>query len=724
MERRFRQQQQIALLPFSGHVVEGQGLDSPPFDQTLRGQGMLQSASFVSGEGRLSSTLPTISQDRATREAVIADPFGLHPGPAAQIALVSAAFDADTTIQDLTTGRGPASARSLIALGALAARKNHRLRIEAHGRDAERAVAALAHLVTTFRSETVLSQPRPHRPGTGRGQGFAMSPGVAFGSVVIISRILPAIPATMADNVDTEVLRLLEAVTAVRHDLATRASDPAFADILALQDVFLQDPALVDASIALIRSERRNAADAFSRLGAAAIEVYATFEEERLRARAIDLRDAVDAVLRHLLGAGAIELPDTGPAILLATDLSPALAHQLDPARILGVVDRRGAPTSHTAVMLKALGIPAVCGADALVPATTPSTVVFDGITGKIAFDPDSVTIERFFDQGGRVARPSVPSTRHTEAAAKGFASTRDGVVVEMFANVSSQFEAQAGLEAGALGIGLLRSEMAFLDRVDAPDENEQIQTFKPLIAPFAGRTVIIRTFDCAEDKPLPFLTGQTVPLVSGALFENHISALLQLGLGVDLRLLLPKITAIDEVTSARAAILRVHDRLMIAGIAHVWPVPIGMMVEVPAAALLAASFTPHVDFLSLGTNDLAQFTDGVSRLTGRHQPPSPAMLKLIFSTIDAAAAAHRPLSVCGELAGEPSGALLLVGLGVRSLSMRATAFSAVAESLSAYSLAQLQDLAQHALTLASAGAVEQALADFITGENRPARAR
>lgn len=642
-----------------------------------------------------------------TNETIIADPLGLHPGPAAQIALVSAAFDAEILIFDTTAGRGPASARSLIALGELQARSGHRLRIDARGPDAERAVASLVNLIDNI--NTGSPSPPSALPRPSNARAHAMSAGIAYGPVIVLSRVLPPVPLDKAQDAEVEVERLLEAVSSARQDLATRASHHDIADSLALQDVFLQDPALVDQAMLLIRSEGRNAADAFARMGAAAIAVYSRFEEVGLRAHAADLGEAVDMVLIQLLAGASIDIPDGEPAILIASDMPPSLAQKLDPSRIAGVIDRRGATTSHTAVLLKSAGIPAVCGAEGVIPSQLPSSAIFDGATGELVFDPDPTTLHRL--QSRRMPESEAQPTQATN----GYAESSDGVLAELFANVANLKDAQAAFAAGALGIGLLRTEMAFLERSDAPSEAEQIAALRPIFDIFAGRTVIARTFDAAPDKPLPFLAKAIVAGEHPAIFERQIAALLQSAIGADLRLLLPKVSEVTDVIAARAALVRVHERLEADHIPHLWPVALGIMVEVPATALMAKAFAAHADFFSLGTNDLAQFTDGHARHHRRDLMPSPALLRLIQLLVEAAAVSQRPLSVCGELAGDPQSALLLFGLGVRSLSMRPAAFGDVMEALKAYSSAEIQLMAEDALALASSEAVASAVERFVT---------
>ena len=627
-------------------------------------------------------------------EAVIADPHGLHARPAARLVVAAGGFSADLTVADLDNGKGPVSARSLVGLGSLGATVNHRLRVSGRGADAERAVAALAALIASFSgdAETPAAGEPAAQPAEGRA--VAVSPGVAIGRLVALSPPRPQIPDASAGDVESECRRLRDAVSFVRDELAKAgASKTAGADILAVQDVFLSDPELIAAAETLIRREKRNGASAFAQAGEQAASVFAALEDPVLRARAADLRDATDAVLRRLLGAGRPQLPGGEPAILVATDLPPSLVHAMDPARVLGVVDRRGGATSHSAILLRGLGIPAVAGAGRLLPDELPAIAALDGSTGEIVLDPTAEQRRDFETRRARAAEVRVGA-----ALRDGVVTTPDGSEIELWANVTGVADAKAARAAGAFGIGLLRTEIMFLDRADPPSEAEQAAALRPIFDVFAGRPITVRTLDAGGDKPIPFLhmprednpflgvRGLRLSLRELPVFETQLRAILTAGYGHRIEIMLPMVTDPEEAVAARAALERAHAALQSAGIAHAWPAPLGVMIEVPAAALEAGALAAVADFFSIGTNDLTQYAlaaeRGRAELAKFANAGHPAVLRLISGVVAAGKAAGRHVAVCGEAAGDPATAPLLVGAGVRALSMSAGMLPGVAATL------------------------------------------
>jgi len=633
-------------------------------------------------------------------EAVIADPHGLHARPAARLVGAAAGFAADLTIADLDNGKGPVSARSLVGLGSLGATVNHRLRVVGRGADAERAVAALAELISTFSGDAQDLNVEERPAVLAEGRAVPVSPGVAIGRLVALSPPPPRIPDTPAGDVESECGRLREAVDFVRGELARAGgARAAGADILAVQAVFLSDPELIGAAETRIRREKRNAADAFARAGEAAASVFAGLEDPVLRARAVDLRDATGAVLRRLLGAGRPELPGGEPAILVATDLPPSLVHAMDQARVLGVIDRRGGATSHSAILLRGLGIPAVAGAGPLLPDDLPSVAALDGSTGEIILAPSA---EQRLAFEARRARAAEARAGAAAALRDGLVKTPDGREIELWANVTGVADAKAARAAGAFGIGLLRTEIMFLDRDDPPSEEEQASALRPIFEVFAGRPITVRTLDAGGDKPIPYLRmprednpflgvrGLRLSLRELPVFETQLRAILRAGYGQRIEIMLPMVTDAEEVVAARAALERAHAALSSAGIAHAWPAPLGVMVEVPAAALEASALAQVADFFSIGTNDLTQYALAAERghpdLAKFARASHPAVLRLIAGVAAAGRAAGRHVAVCGEAAGDPAVAPLFVAAGVRALSMSAGMLPGVAAALAGVS--------------------------------------
>jgi phosphocarrier protein FPr len=534
-----------------------------------------------------------------------------------------------------------------------------------------------------------------------------VSPGVAFGPLVRLARATPAVPEDEASDPQLEVERLREALGEAAREIEAALGG---ADIVAAHLALLRDPAIVDRAFALIDGRRYNAAFAWQQAIEAAASVFQGLDDAYLRAREVDVRDVGDAVLRVLLGSGESALAEGPPAVVVASDLAPSEAARLDATRVLGVIDRRGGPTSHAAILLRAAGIPAVAGAGTLVPETGGTLVGLDGATGEVWVDPEAET-------AAELARRQETSRAERRALSGrgGRVQLACGREIELWANVSGLGDARRAREAGAIGIGLLRTEMLFLDRREAPSEEEQADLLADIFAVFSGAPIVVRTLDAGGDKALPYLgleaeanpylgvRGVRLSLARPALFEAQLRAILVAGRGRDVRVMVPMIATAAEIEAARAALVRAHEALEARGAAHLWPVPVGIMVEVPAAALTATQLARHSDFFSIGTNDLTQYTlaaeRGHPKLSALADPAHPAVLGLVRAVVEAGRAAARPVSVCGEAAADPIAAALLVGLGVMKLSMGAAALGAVHDALSRASFMGLSRDVDEALT-------------------------
>ncbi|WP_437817852.1 phosphoenolpyruvate--protein phosphotransferase [Sorangium sp. So ce1078] len=648
-----------------------------------------------------------------TADLAIADPSGLHARPAAQLIARAAMFDAAITLENVTAGRGPVATSSLIALASLGARRGDVLRLRATGRQAAEAVEALAALVQREAPAGAAAAP------AASGLAIPVAPGVALGPLVRLVRSIPEVPETTIDDPAAEAERLRRALEIAAQDLgnALRGSD-----ILDAHQALLCDPALVDEALSRIERERCNAAWAFRLAIEAAAAIYRQLDDPYLRAREADVHDVGNAVVRALLGGAAATLPDGPPAVVVADDLTPSEAARLDAARVLGVIDRRGGPTSHAAILLRGAGIPAVAGAAALVPDAGGALAGLDGATGEVWLDPDpeiTAEIER--------RQAALRASRRPPGARAGRLRLACGREVELWANVAGPSDARAAREAGAFGVGLLRTEMLFLGRVDEPGEEEQAELLAEIFAVFAGAPIVVRTLDAGGDKVLPYLEldaetnpslgvrGVRLSLARPALLEAQLRAILVAGRGHDVRVLVPMVSTAAEVGAVRAALERAHEALAAAGRSHLWPVATGIMVEVPSAALMAERLARQADFFSIGTNDLTQHTlaaeRGHPRLHALADPAHPAVLRLVRAVVEAGHAAGRPVSVCGEAAGDPDVAPLLVGLGITRLSMCASAFDAVEDALAGATSAELAAVAEEALSVDDAAAARAARA-------------
>jgi phosphocarrier protein FPr len=491
-------------------------------------------------------------------------------------------------------------------------------------------------------------------------------------------------------------------VVAARARIARQAGD-AEAAIFDAHLLLLDDAALLGPAKDAIDGGR-SAAAAWADAARAAADGYRALDDPYLQERAADVEDVGARVLRHLTGAPApAAMADAG--VLVVADLTPGDAAGLDRDLVRGLAVARGGATSHAAILARALGIPAVVGlGDAVLAVPDGALLVVDGAAGTVEVDPPPETVaERERERAAAQERVARARERAREPA-----RMRDGETLEVAANLGSAAEAAAAAALGADGVGLLRTEFLFLDRDDAPSEEEQRAVYAEIAAALAGRPVVVRTLDAGADKPLPFLRqppednpflgvrGIRLGLANEELLRTQLRAILAVAMEHPVKVMFPMVATLDEYRAARA--LLESERAALGAP----EIEVGVMVEVPAVALQADRFAAEVDFFSVGTNDLTQYTmaaeRGNERLAGLLDGLRPPVLELIAATARAAAAHGRWTGVCGELAGDPEAAVVLAGLGVRELSMAASRIAEVKDALRAVTLAEAQDAAVRAL--------------------------
>ncbi|MGN5239891.1 phosphoenolpyruvate--protein phosphotransferase [Rhodococcus sp. SJ-3] len=531
--------------------------------------------------------------------------------------------------------------------------------------------------------------------------GTPVVPGVGYGPVIRPAP-RPQITTTTTTVPDTareaESARFDAAVEVVADRLKSRAvhASGAAAEVLQANAVLAQDRAWRAAADGKIRSGSDAAAATIG-----ATDQFVTIFEKigGLQAeRVTDLIDIRDRVLAELNGdpEPGIELPDV-PSVLLADDLAPADTAGLDPARILGLATSLGGPTSHTAIIARQLGIPCIVATAGLDDVAAGTTVLIDGGTGRIVVDPDHDAAEAAVEQD-RTDRARI-------GAWTGPGATSDGHPVAVLANVQDGSGARAARPTQAEGVGLFRTELCFLDRDTEPTVSEQADIYAEVFDAYQGRKVVLRTLDAGSDKPLRFaehpqehnpalgVRGIRVAAAAPGILERQLDAVAAAAerTGTAPWVMAPMIATVAE---AAAFADRVRSRNMVPGV----------MVEVPSAALLADRLLEHVDFLSIGTNDLAQYTMAADRmspeLASLTDAWQPAVLALVARTAAAGVAAGKPVGVCGEAAADPLLACVLAGMGVTSLSCAASAVAAVGARLSAVTMQQCRDAA-HAVSSA-----------------------
>jgi phosphoenolpyruvate-protein phosphotransferase/dihydroxyacetone kinase phosphotransfer subunit len=642
---------------------------------------------------------------------VVGNPHGLHARPAARLVAQVRTHDARVRLTNLTTGNGPVPASSLSRVATLGARQGHQVEVSVTGSQAAEALEQILALAARRFDEA--DAPEPARAAATTGPLVA-SPGIAIAPACRASARDLAIPDSEPGDAASRWRRLREALAAARRDLArTRARIS--------RETSEGDAAIFDAHLMLLEdaellNEARRRIDSGMGPGRAWQEAVVRIEQEfdqlddpYLRGRAADVRAVGDQVLRHLFGIDAGFAAPAG--VLIAADLTPAEAAELDAGLVQAVVLAYGSATSHAAILATAKGIPMLVAAGPQVLGIADGTLlVVDGLGGALLVDPAEDVVRAY--QARLAERSRAEAAAH--AAARRPAVTLDGVTVAINANVGSVDDAKAAADAHADGAGLVRTEFLFQSRAEPPTVQEQDTIYRAITDAFGGRRVVFRTLDAGGDKPLPFapvapepnpflgIRGLRLSLRHPDLLREQLRAICAVAADAPVSVMFPMVSTVDELIAATALL----DEACI----HHRPesLRVGIMVEVPAVALKAAAFAPYVDFFSVGTNDLTQYALAAERgnpaLAALADPLDPGVLRLIAELCRQAGTAS--VSVCGEIAADPVAVELLIGLGVHSLSVAAPAVARVKQAVRAIDTRYAASLAAQALTCASASEV------------------
>ena len=678
------------------------------------------------------SSVPTVDGESSELLLTVENEHGLHARPAAALVRTVSKYDAAVQITNMRSGKGPVSARSLTSIALLEINQGGQIRVVATGAEREFALQAISKLAESSFGDSIPAPALPIaapagaatstvQPGTSTIGGIPGSEGVAIGPLCVLesSMVIPE-DRTSADPA-VEIQRLDAAMKSVAFELSRQdvsSSSAALrgqsAKILEAQALILTDPLLRERLTSRLARSRTSAARAWMEETEKLAAEYQSIADLYLRERSADIRDIARRVLQKLGAVEHARLSFDRPCILFTNELLPSEAAECDPAMVLGVITREGSPTSHGTIVLRSLGIPAVLGATGIDEHAAEKTVAMDGATGEIWIEPDLQTLSRL-----KVKRAEfLERERQAKAERLQPSSTLDGKRVEILGNVGNAADARTAAENGAQGIGLLRTELLFMQHKSAPAEQEQISSLRKVFSQATG-PIVVRTLDIGADKPLPFLPqkeehnpylglrGLRLCLQNPEFFLTHLRAILQSGVGHDISLMFPMVSTLGEVNEALELLDRAHNELARKGCLHLWPIKRGAMIEVPAAALMSRWLAERLEFFSIGTNDLTQYVMAAERgntsVAALQDSLHPAVLQVIEAVIEGAKTHERHVSVCGDAASDPVSAMIFVGLGAHSLSVRPKQVPEIKSLFRNFRMADLGRLADRSLRCSDA---------------------
>ena len=666
-------------------------------------------------------------------ELVIQNKTGLHARPAKVLVNLAKQFKSDISLQH--KGKR-ANAKSMVSVLTLGAVNGSDIIVQANGLDEEKAIAEIEAAILSglgdndspveaesapIKNEAPVKIPQitePAEPGVIKGVGAA--PGIAVGPVFHFRQVeydLNNIDTFSSDNqLDlTEALARAKTQLAELHQQMNDKKLGAEAAIFEAHIELLDDSELMESVQERVKTGQ-SSAKAWKAITDERAAEIAALNDPLLAARADDLRDVGRRVLSLMLGLSEKGIPmPTTPVVIIARELSPSDTASFDPERVLGFGIVEGGPTSHIAILARALGIPAIVGVDESMLALEEGTpVILNGNDGTLTVNPaEDVLVRAKLSQ-----RRWLEYRRFAQEQAALPAISLDGVRVDVTANAGSIADAAEALHMGADGIGLLRTEFLFLERITAPTEDEQFSVYNAIAETMKALPVIVRTLDIGGDKPVPYIQmkpelnpflgerGIRLCLNRPELFREQLRAILRAAPSGNLRIMFPMISDIAEIRQARALIEELRAEL------NSDPIQIGIMVEVPSAALMADVLAPEIDFFSIGTNDLTQYTlamdRGNSALASKHDGLHPAVLRLIAQTIDAAHKYGKRADICGELGSDAAAVPILLGLGMDELSVSIPSIPTVKAQVRSLNISDLQSLAREALNCSTAQEVRE----------------
>ncbi|MFD1138418.1 phosphoenolpyruvate--protein phosphotransferase [Paenibacillus urinalis] len=564
-------------------------------------------------------------------------------------------------------------------------------------------------------------------------QGISGAAGVAIGKAFVLPSWEWDLPDQKMDAVDLarEFERLYEGIKTSRDEIQhikqefNEVVGPEESSIFDAHLAILEDPVFMNEIQGIIERQYKAAEVAVKEAIDHFVTMFDLLDDEYMKERALDIKDVGNRLLKHLLGAPEITLPlDTQPYILVANELSPSQLAHLNPNYVLGIVTLIGGKTSHSAIMARALGIPMVSGLENSVnlPVQTGDVLVINGDEGIVYVNPDPLIIEKYTE----IRDQQLRKKEQLQVLAEVDAVTKDGTQLNLAANISSVKELDMSLRSGAKGVGLFRTEFLYMDRHSFPSEEEQYEVYRHVVEKTGGNAVVIRTLDIGGDKQLdyfplpeednPFLGYRAIriSLELKDLFKTQLTAILRASVHGKVKIMYPMISSLDEIREANQILNEVKASLSERGISYDPNIEVGIMIEVPAAVVIADLLAREVDFFSIGTNDLVQYVLAVDRMNEQiahlYQPFHPSVLRLLRMTAEAAHAAGISVSVCGELAGDERAVPIWLALGIHNLSMSPQSLLRVKHRVLNTEAAKAVTVAKSCLTMSTGKEIEAEL--------------
>lgn len=551
-------------------------------------------------------------------------------------------------------------------------------------------------------------------------KGIGASPGIVLGKALVVKDTQLVIERKVITDCKAEVAKLRTAVEVSKGEL-TKVKEKALtelgeheAEIFEAHLLVLEDPELVESAVSKINDEKVNADFALNEIKEMFVGMFESMDNEYMRERAADIKDVTDRVLRHILGVKVVDLADLSEeVVLVAHDLTPSDTATMDKKKVLGFLTNIGGRTSHTAIMSRTLEIAAIVGlSNATKEIKDDDFVVFNGDTGEVIINPDEETIAKYTK-----LKTDFEEYKKALELLKGKASiTTDGRHVELAGNIGTPGDVEGLIKNDAEGVGLYRTEFLYMDRSDFPSEEEQYNAYKAVLEGMAGKPIVIRTLDIGGDKKLdylpmdeemnPFLGYRAIRLCLDRkeIFITQLRALYRASIHGKLRIMFPMISSLEELLQAKKVCEEVKAQLKSEGIAYSDEVEVGMMIEVPSAAVISDVLAKHVDFFSIGTNDLIQYTCAVDRMNQKisylYNQFNPAVLRLIKMVIDNAHKEGKWAGMCGESAGDQLMIPILLGFGLDEFSMSPISILPARKLINSLSFEDMKKFSEDILSL------------------------